>query len=125
MLLKNRAPVKRATMHRFEYRTPRFAVDLPVQFTVQNSTLFARCREISKDGMTLELMQPIPANSRGTVSVSYLNRTLELQARVAHAGEIRGGLEFIYETDAERIEVDQFIASLAGTQNRPGRVVLS
>jgi len=111
-------------MQKFEYRTPRFAVDLPVRFIVQNTTLFARCREISKDGMTLELIEPIPLSSRGTVSMSHLDRTIEVQARVAHVGPVRGGLEFIYENDAERSEVDQFIASLAALQNRPGPVLL-
>ncbi len=112
-------------MQKFEYRAPRFAVDLTVQFTTQNSTLIARCREISKNGMTLEIQEPLPLNSFGTVSVNYQDRTIELRARVAHAGANHGGLEFIYESEAERNEVAHFVASLAAPQNRPGPVLLS
>jgi len=85
----------------------------------------ARCREISKDGMTLELLQPLPPNSLGTVSVSYKDWTIGLQARVAHVGATQCGLEFIYESEAERKVVAHFVASLASVQSRPGPVRLS
>ena len=42
-------------MQKFDYRYPRFAVDLPVRFTTQGSTLTGRCKDISHEGMRLEL----------------------------------------------------------------------
>jgi hypothetical protein len=114
-----------AIMQKFEYRTPRFPVDFPVQFTVGNLTATGRCREISRAGMILELEQPHPVNTRGTVIVSHQDRTIELQVRVAHTGPTHDGLEFLYGSDTERAEMAQMVASLAAWPNRPGPILLS
>jgi UDP-3-O-acyl-N-acetylglucosamine deacetylase len=112
-------------MKKFKYRTPRFSVDLPVQFTLQNSVLAGRCREIGVEGMTVEL-KPKPANkSRGIVSLVHLDRTIELAAQVAHVVGIRAGLAFIYESESERNAVAHFVASLAESNHQVGPVLLS
>ena len=64
-------------MQKFDYRTPRYAVDLPVEFTAEHMTLKGRCRDISKEGMKLEFAEPLPANARGIVTVSYQDRPVE------------------------------------------------
>jgi hypothetical protein len=111
-------------MQKFEYRTPRFSVDLPVQFTVEKSTLIGRCKEISQEGMTFEVRQPLTPGSSGTVSISYQDHTIEIHARVAHVTETHGGLEFLYGSDAERSAVTHLVASLAASQNRQGPILL-
>jgi hypothetical protein len=111
-------------MHKFQYRAPRFAVDLPVRFNIQNSTLTGRCREISKEGMRLELRHPLPSDACGTVFLSYQDRVIELGARVAYTGATHGGLVFLYESERERSAVAQLVGSLANTQSRPGPVLL-
>ena len=111
-------------MQKFEYRSPRFSVDLSAQLTLQNSTLIGRCKEISKEGMRLELRQPPPTNSVGTVSISHQGRTLQLKVRVAHAGATYGGLVFMYESEKERSSVAHFVASLAAPENPPGPVLV-
>ena len=111
-------------MQKFEYRTPRFSVDLPAQFTVEQSTLTGRCREISQEGMTFETRQPLTPASSGVVLIGYQDRTIEIHARVAHVTEAQGGLEFLYESEAERSAVAHLVASLASSQNRQGPVLL-
>ena len=64
-------------MQKFDYRSPRYAVDLPVEFTAERMTLKGRCRDISKEGMKLEFAEPLPPNASGIVTVSYQDRTLE------------------------------------------------
>jgi hypothetical protein len=113
------------TMYKFDYRSPRFSVDLPVQVTVQKSTLTGRCIEIGKEGMKLELQQPLPPDASGMVSISYQDQTLQLNVRVAHAGEIHGGVEFIYKSESERNAVAQLVASLSTPRNRLGPVLLN
>ena len=111
-------------MQKFEYRTPRFSVDFPVQFTVENSTLIGRCKEISQEGMTFEVRQPLTPGSSGAVSINYLDHTIEIQARVAHVTETHGGLEFLYESEMEKSAVAQLVVSLAASQSRQGPVLL-
>jgi hypothetical protein len=109
-------------MKKFEYRSPRFAVDLPVQFGVDQATLSGRCRNISRDGMKLDLHQPLPADAHGTVFVSHQNQLLELSVRVTHTGGVHGGLEFLYKSDRERDAVARLVASVTACE--PRRLVL-
>jgi hypothetical protein len=110
-------------MQKFDYRCPRFSVDLPARLTTQEGTLTGRCKDISHEGMRLELPEPPPSGARGTVMVSYQGRTLELGVRVAHAGN--GGLEFLYESDAERKAVEQLVAFAASSRSRIGPILVS
>jgi hypothetical protein len=112
-------------MQKFEYRSPRFAVDLPIQFTVEQSTLPGRCRNISKEGMRLELCRPLPAEARGTILLSCQDSPLELSVRVAYSGKTCEGVEFIYRSDSERDAVARLVASLAGSKGRPRLVLLN
>jgi hypothetical protein len=112
-------------MKKFKYRLPRFSVHLPVQFSVQDSVLTGHCTEIGKDGMTVDLNQPPALRTRGMVSVSHLDWTIELKARVAHVEATHAGLAFIYKSESERDVVAGFVASLAKSQHRTGPVLLS
>jgi hypothetical protein len=113
-----------AIMQKFEFRGPRFPVDLPVQLTLQSATLEGCCTEISKEGMRLELGRPIPSDSCGSVSISWHGETLEFRVRVVHAESTHGGLEFIFSSDVERSALAHLVDSLAAPQNRPRPVLL-
>jgi PilZ domain len=106
-------------VQKFDYRVPRFLVDLPVQFTIQDSTLRARCIEISKEGMRVELQEPLPANACGSVLIRYRDRLLQLDARIAHVGETHGGVVFVYRSDSERIAVANLVLALAESRPNP------
>jgi hypothetical protein len=113
-------------MQKFDYRSPRFLVDLPVEFIVDRLTVRGRCKDISREGMRLEFWQPLPPNASGIVSLSYQNQTLEFNVRVAHAGPTHGGMEFVYKSESERSAVARLIASLAAASaNQPGPALMS
>jgi hypothetical protein len=112
-------------MQKFEYRAPRFPVDLPVQFTVEDLTLTGRCREISQEGMTLEHRQPLTLNSSGVIALNYREQSIEIRARVAHVAQTHSGLEFLCESETERSALAHLISSLTSAQGRPGPVLLT
>lgn len=99
-------------MQKFDYRSPRFSVDLPVRLTLETSTLIGRCKDISSEGIRLELPEPLPPDACGTVSIGYQDHSLELNVRVAHAGATQGGMVFVYSSDNERSAVARFLAAL-------------
>lgn len=111
-------------MQKFQYRHPRFPVDLPVKFIAPNSTLAARCTEISEEGMRLELLEPLQSNSCGKVSLRHRDRTLEFNVRVASVGSTHAGLEFICASSAERSQVAHLVASLIAPQDPPALVLI-
>jgi hypothetical protein len=110
-------------MHKFEYRAPRFNVDLAIKLNVQNSTLRGRCRNISEKGMKLELCEPLPADTRGTIQMTYLDQPIEVDIRVAHTGSTYGGVEFVYKSESERVAVMRLVASSVSHAKRPRLVV--
>jgi hypothetical protein len=103
-------------MRKFDYRAPRFAVDLPVRLTFDHSTQPARCTEISTEGMRLEVNQPLQPQAYGTVSVSYQDFDLDLPVRVAHAGPYYDGVKFIYASEEQRDEVNRLVMRLSSPQ---------
>jgi hypothetical protein len=111
-------------MQKFEYRTPRYTVDLPVLLILADSRIPGRCREISKEGMAVEFREPVAADSSGMVSVSYKNLALELRVCVAHNGKKADGLKFLFETDEDRGSVERLVALLAGSTGQPGPVLV-
>jgi hypothetical protein len=111
-------------MRKFIYRAPRFPVDLLVQLTIANSTVAARCREISEDGMVLEAIKHPLENCNGVVEVSNKGMTVELDARLVRSESKWSVLEFIYKSEEERNMMAHFVALAVEPQNRPGPQLL-
>jgi hypothetical protein len=111
-------------MRKFDYRAPRFAVDLPVRLTLAESTQFGRCTEISTEGMKLEVHQQLAVDAAGAVQITFNDFSLELPVRVAHCGSGCDGVQFVYASDEERDNVIRFIAMLAAAPRRPGPLLL-
>lgn len=111
-------------MQKFEYRTPRFSVDLPVKFIAENMIFTGRSRNIGKEGMTLDLAEAVQSGIVGTISVSYQGRFVEVHARVAHVEGTHTGLEFLPDSEADRAALAQFVESLATVPPRSGPVLL-
>jgi hypothetical protein len=108
-------------MQKFGYRSPRFTVDLPVQYTIDKSTQTGRCIEISRDGITLDSEHPLPPSGSGTVTITHQGQPLELSMRVVHPG----GMEFLYKSDDERKAVDHLVAVLSTSSSGHGPVLVS
>jgi hypothetical protein len=58
------------------------------------------------------------------VYIRHQDGLLELDARVAHAGETHGGMVFLYKSDRERAAVAELIAVLSAFPNRAGPVLI-
>jgi len=105
-------------MRRFDYRSPRFTVDFAIRFSAKDVTSTGRCIEISKEGMSLELTEPLPPGIVGVVSMTYQEQAYEMEVRVAHAGPAHGGVEFVYRSEGERSAIEQLVASLGSSRSR-------
>ena len=100
-------------MHKFTHRSPRYAVDFPVQLMGDEAIITGRCREISTEGMRLELRRPLPAGFSGVVSLAWRNVHLELRVRLAHSGAEQDALRFVFGSEKERAAVAELVARLA------------
>jgi hypothetical protein len=115
---------EKATMRKFDYRAPRFLVDLPIRLTFEDSMQEGRCREISTEGMKLEVRQPLSPDSAGTVRLRYHEFSIDLPVRVAHSGSSYDGVKFVFESDEQREDVSRLVALLAGPKQRFGPLLL-
>jgi PilZ domain len=110
-------------MRKFNYRVPRFSVDLPVHLTFDESTQVGRCTEISTEGMKLEVREPLSPETSGTAHISYQGVTLDVAVRVAHSSSSHDGVRFVYESDEQRDEVSRLVEILAGPHSRSGPIL--
>ncbi|MGA2538168.1 MAG: PilZ domain-containing protein [Terracidiphilus sp.] len=106
-------------MQRFDYRAPRFLVDCAAHLAIENSTHMGRCKEISVDGMRLELAERVSANAVGTVTMTCGSLTVELGTRVMHAEPNFAGLKFIYKSERQRKDVERLVTLLAASAKLP------
>jgi len=121
------ALAERPAMHKFNYRTPRYAVDFPVQLALDETVIVGRCKEISTDGMQLELRRPLPPGFMGAVCLSWQNIHLELAVRLAHTGGKQDALRFIFTSEKERAAVAELVTRLSDPTepaNQPGLILV-
>lgn len=111
-------------MHRFKYRAPRYRVDIPVRLTLAETTIPGRCREISREGMRLEVYQPLPADYSGTVFLGYQDFQLEIGVQMAHLGPMQDGLRFVFDSEQQRHAVAHLVTLLAEHPQQPGLVLV-
>jgi PilZ domain-containing protein len=111
-------------MQKFEYRVPRYVVDLPVLLNLRDSSVAGRCKEISKEGMKVALQHPVAPQTSGTVSISYKDISLELRVSVAHAGPDYDGLKFVFESEKDRSAVEHLVSLLSGPSGPTGPVLV-
>src|ERR1700744_1997001 len=111
-------------MRKFDYRAPRFVVDISVRLVFDETSQVGRCKEVSTEGMKLELRQPLAPDACGTVCFSYQDFAFELPVRVAHSGASYDGVKFLYESEEQRDEVTRFVARLSAPHAHPGPVLV-
>jgi len=110
-------------MQKFEYRSPRYQVDLPVLLILEDSSVSGRCREISSEGMKVEFLQPVARNCRGTLRIGRGDTCLEVRAEVARTGASNDGVRFLFGSENERRALERLVALTAAPVS-PRRPVL-
>ena len=111
-------------MRSFQYRAPRFPVDLPVYLTQGGSTQLTRCREISVDGMKLELMGASFPFSCGLIQLGDGISSLKIPFRVHSRAIDSIGVMFQNEPGEQSEAFCRFVASLSRRQTCLSLVVL-
>ena len=88
-------------------------MNLPVRIRFDHGTISGQCREISQEGMCLELQDALSANDQGTASIGYEAALLEVGVCVTHAEGCGGGLKFVFHSDRQRMEMARLVAQVA------------
>jgi hypothetical protein len=103
-------------MHKFSYRAPRFAVDIPVRLILPDFRSQVICTEICIDGMKVEALEPLTINSLGSVFIRCDDSQLRIDVRVVRVNNIEQALEFIFTSRQDRASLAKMIATLAGSR---------
>jgi len=99
-------------MRRFDYRAPRVLIDLPILFAMGSLTRAGRCREISADGMKIQLGDRFPPGSEGTIDLKVGEVSFLFPVRVARAELDYDAVQFILDTQEQREAVNRLVACL-------------
>ena len=111
-------------MRKFDYRAPRFVVDLPVRLMFDGTLQQGRCIEISTEGMKVAVDRPLALECTGRVRLAHEDTVLELPFRLVHSGPSFDGVRFIYESDEQRDDVIRLVSQVAGPRHRQGPVLV-
>lgn len=101
-------------MHKFSYRAPRFATNIPVRLILPDFRSQVRCTEICIDGMKVEASESLTVNALGAVFIRCDDRELQINVRVARANNIEQALEFIFTSRRDRASLARMIDTLSG-----------
>lgn len=104
---------------------PRFSVDIRVGVSVAKATFDARTRDISRAGLCLVAMQPIPRETEIglelvlTFGSEATSEPLHIVGRVAWCtflfGHYQIGVKFVNVDDEQKRYLDMFLGFLDGT----------
>lgn len=108
-------------MRNFDYRAPRFPVDLHVQLEVANVVQTGRCTEIGFGGMRLVSLDPPPADVTAIIQFNYRGMFLKIPARVVHQDAGGIGMQFLWKSDKQKEGVAQLIDLLSGAAEYSGQ----
>lgn len=111
-------------MKRFEYRTPRYPVDIPVLLILPDTSVSGRCKEISSEGMKVEFRQPVTRNCCGTLRIGHGGSFLEVRARVARVGAENDGVKFLFGSEKERKAFERLVTLTTAPTGQLGPVLV-
>lgn len=111
-------------MQKFEYRSARYQVDLPVLLILKDESVAGRCKEISREGMKVEFRQPVAPKCCGTLRIGHRESSLELRACVARTGNGCDGLKFLFDSESERKALERLVALVAAPIAQPGPILV-
>lgn len=109
-------------MRKFDYRAPRYSVELPVRLTVDDAIYIGRCTEISTEGIRLELDQPFETGITGVVRLSERGMTADIPVRVCYSNSDHVGLKFLYDSDEQHEEIIRLVNLCAGLRPHSSHV---
>lgn len=106
----------------FAYRSPRFALSLPLEFLVEGTSIPGRCRDLSEQGISVLLQQPVLPGTRGRVRLRIESCCVEVAAQVAYAELYEAGLHFTFGSLAEQAFVEMLVKVVARSAGRAKRL---
>lgn len=89
-------------IHPYAYRNPRVNTDLPVEFVVDDGTLFGSAENVSEHGLLVQFGEPVLPGTKGRVRFRVGRCLLELDAETTHLDGFHAGLVFAFASEAER-----------------------
>lgn len=111
-------------MQKFSYRNPRYAVDIPVVLESGSARCQGQCREISKEGMRIELEGDLPGDFSGTAVLSYQKISVRVGVGIVLSSAPEYRLKFIFSGESERTAIERLVTVLAERAGSHGGPVL-
>ena len=101
-------------MYVVERRSPRFPFIASAQVveTRTEARLVARTSDISREGIYLDMLNPLPTGTRLKINVTHQNKQLDAVGLVVHS-ELNVGMGVQFEEIGQRGVIDAWLADLA------------
>jgi hypothetical protein len=101
-------------MYVVERRSPRFPFIASAQVveTRTDARLQARTSDISREGIYLDMLNPLPTGTRLKINVTHHDKQLDAVGLVVHS-ELNVGMGVQFEEIGQRAVIDAWLAELA------------
>ena len=101
-------------MYVVERRSPRFPFIASAQVveTRTEARLQARTSDISREGVYLDMLNPLPTGTRLRINLTHQNKQLDAVGLVVHS-ELNVGMGVQFEEIGQRGVIDAWLADLA------------
>ncbi len=101
-------------MYVVERKSPRFPFIASAQVveTRTEARLVARTIDISREGIYLDMLNPLPTGTRLKINVTHQNKQLDAVGLVVHS-ELNVGMGVQFEEIGQRAVIDAWLADLA------------
>ena len=101
-------------MYVVERKSPRFPFIASAQVveTRTEARLVARTSDISREGVYLDMLNPLPTGTRLKINVTHQNKQLDAVGLVVHS-ELNVGMGIQFEEVGQRAVIDAWLAELA------------
>ena len=105
-------------MRKFEYRSARFPIHIPLRFADGSCEVSGVCTQVSLDGMEVLLAESPQIGNSGKISLTLEDQIVEIEVLVAHLNDDRCGMKFVYKSERERKMMNELVG-LARRANEP------
>jgi len=96
-------------MRNFEYRPPRLACNIAIDFIVDGHIHRGRCLNMSATGLSAAFHEEVQPGSCGTLILRHGAHSITLAATAIHLDTGDLGLSFCFQNDEESARLSEFL----------------
>ncbi len=107
-------------LHAYTYRVPRFSLQVPVEFLVEEASIPGFSVDFSETGLQVRLARPVTPGGLGRLRLRLDGCMIEIEAEAVHCQLLDVGFRFRFSSAAEEQFIRILVKVLSKSVSRSG-----